>query len=74
MVFTNVFSLFFSPSEFCAALSVPRWEREQCLSEINTTQREAGRDRERQTDRERGEEGREGGIKEDRADKHKSDF
>lgn len=27
--------------EFCA-VSVPRWEREQCLSEINTTQGERG--------------------------------
>lgn len=30
---------FFCPcSEFYAAVLVPRWEREQCLSEINTTQ------------------------------------
>lgn len=40
VVFTNVF--FFS-SEFCAAVSAPHWEREQCLSEINTTQRERGK-------------------------------
>lgn len=38
----------FFPSEFCA-VSVPRWEREQCLSEINTTQGEQGeRERGRQ--------------------------
>lgn len=68
---------FLFSSEFCAAVSVPRWEREQCLSEINTTQRERG-ERERQADsdgeREREKEGREGRINEDRTDKHKSDF
>lgn len=36
--------VFFFSSEFCAAVSVPHWEREQCLSEINTTER-AGSER-----------------------------
>jgi len=53
------------PSEFCAAVLVPRREREQCLSEINTTQRERGQ----------GEAGGRGAGKwEDRADKHTSDI
>lgn len=30
---------FLFSSKICAAVSVPRWEREQCLSEINTTER-----------------------------------
>ena len=39
----------------CAAVSVPRWEREQCLSEINTTQRESGEtEREADSEREKG--------------------
>lgn len=41
---------------FCTAVSVARWEQEQCLSEINTTH---GVSR-----------GREGGIKGDGVDKH----
>lgn len=58
--------LFFFPSEFCA-VSVPRWEWEQCLTEINTTQAERGEreadkqyDRERERERERREGEREG--------------
>lgn len=35
VLFTDAF---FFCSEFYAAVLVPRWEREQCLSEINTTQ------------------------------------
>lgn len=69
------FSFFFFPQNFCAAVLVPRWEREQCLSEINTTQRESWEgERERAGVRGGGRRGRKGGIKEDRADKHKSDF
>lgn len=38
VVFTDAFFFFCPCSEFYAAVLVPRWEREQCLSEINTTQ------------------------------------
>lgn len=41
-VYQRVLFLF---SEFCAAVLVPRWEWEQCLSEIKTTQREQEEER-----------------------------
>lgn len=63
---------FLSPSEFCAAAAVlaPRWEREQCLSEINTTQREHGERGREQTDGER----QRDRVKEDRADQIRGSF
>lgn len=63
----------FSSRILCCCFRVPRWEREQCLSEINTTQGEPGEseaDRQLEQESER----REGWIKEDGADKHRSDF
>lgn len=43
----------FSLQNFCAAVfRVPRWEREQCLSEINTTQGEPGESEGRQLEEE----------------------
>lgn len=40
------------PPQICAAVLVSRWEREQCLSEINTTQRvRKGEGRARDKDR-----------------------
>lgn len=53
VMFTNVFSPFFS--EMCAAVSVACWEWEQCLSEINTTERQTDRQKKLKVRNDKGE-------------------